>query len=297
MPLSRHLEQGHLLYFKQSPHAISVSENPHFRWLAFNGVLQSVMRKARPHWLTLPHQWALMLPWAYFLNDKLSNQALFNENFPRIVEFGLGGGNHFRFCQWLSPKVNHLVIESSRTVIDISKTYFALSETYGTRQIVHQSAEQWLASQQMISADWLIFDIYRQPKVGDNASHQLLEQLIQVLPAQTILSINFTQATAQSLRFWHGKFQQKLAHNVAFYRVPIYQNIVVHLFPKERLPKDLLIKGLMRKDLKISEHVSAETKSLSHDHPQTQFPRYQKRWQQFHQHYYFKLDKKADLLK
>ena len=341
MPLSRHLEQGHLLYFKQSPEAISVSENQHFRWLAFNGVLQSVMRKARPHWLTLPHQWALMLPWTYFLSDELSDGALNHGNsysdsscsnylcqndlrqsnisqneFPQIVEFGLGGGNHLRFSQWLHPQASHLVIESSRAVIDISKTYFSLCETPDTSQIIHQSAEQWLASQEKITADWLIFDIYRQPRVGDNASHQLLEQLINVLPAQTILSINFTEATTQSLQFWLRKFQQKLAHRVALYRVPLYQNIVVHLFPKDRIPKDLMSKSVILEDavsgdlehrnLNLGEDIDRNTQTLSHHLPQVQNNHnsanqrlsislnLQKRWRQFHLHHYFELDKKAD---
>ncbi|REL31041.1 hypothetical protein [Thalassotalea euphylliae] len=250
MPLSRHLQQGQLLYFKQAPDAISVSENRHFRWLAFNDVLQSAMRKQRPHWLTLPHQWPLMLPWQRYSPK-------------RIVEFGLGGGNHLRFCRWLSPQLDYQVVESNRTVIELSQTFFALDQSAANQKIVCQTAQQWLTNQSLVDIDWLIFDIYQAPKVGVNATHNTLQALIEELPEHTLLSINFTEPTSQSLRYWQQLFHKKKQHRMAAYEVPHYQNVVVHLLPKQA-------PNMVDKECYLTSS-------------------YQKRWQQFHQQFYFDL--------
>ena len=102
MTLARHLAQGQLLYFSQQADAMSVSENAHLRWLAFDGVLQSVVRKQRPHWLTLPHHWALLMPWLYYTPSK-------------VVEFGLGGGNHLLFHHWLTSEIEQSSHRSQRS--------------------------------------------------------------------------------------------------------------------------------------------------------------------------------------
>lgn len=253
MPLSRHLQQGQLLYFKQAPDAISVSENRYFRWLAFNNVLQSAMRKQKPHWLTLPHQWALMLPWLHYSPTKM-------------VEFGLGGGNHLRFSRWLSPQVDYQVVESSQAVIELSEAFFALDKNAVNQDIYCQSAQQWLVGKSLFDIDWLIYDIYQAPKIGVSSTHQTLQDLIRQLPENTILSINFTDATTQSLRFWQQHFHQKKQHQVAAYEVPHYQNVVVHLLPKK-----------------------APKKAITKAHLNSSLARYQKRWQQFHQEFYFDL--------
>ena len=96
MPLSRHLEQGRLLYFSPKPDAISVCENDHLRWLAFDDNVQSVVRKNRPEHLTLPHQWALMMP-------------LLNFTPSTVTELGLGAGNHLLFTQSLGRNIKHQV--------------------------------------------------------------------------------------------------------------------------------------------------------------------------------------------
>ena len=62
MPLSTQLQHGQLLYFAKGENDLSVYENKYFRWMAFGDVVQSVIRKQKPHQLTLPHQWAMTMP-------------------------------------------------------------------------------------------------------------------------------------------------------------------------------------------------------------------------------------------
>lgn len=100
MPLSRHIEQGRLLYFTRNPDAISVCENKHFRWLAFDSVIQSVMNIRLPNQLTLPHHYGLLLPLRYY-------------NPTNVIEFGLGGGNISRFINANLIHIKHKVIELS----------------------------------------------------------------------------------------------------------------------------------------------------------------------------------------
>ena len=48
MKLAQHVSQGRLVYLSNSADQISISENNHFRWLAFDDVIQSVMHLRRP---------------------------------------------------------------------------------------------------------------------------------------------------------------------------------------------------------------------------------------------------------
>ena len=105
MQLLKHIAQGKLVYLSQGKEALSVSENEHYRWLAFHHnnnepVIQSVMHKRKPWQLTLPHQTALLLPLLFF---KPNN----------VVELGLGGGNLDRFLAHLSTNITIKSIEYS----------------------------------------------------------------------------------------------------------------------------------------------------------------------------------------
>ena len=96
--MEKHLSQGKLLYVSKLEDAISVSENEHFRWMAFNDVVQSIMHKRKSYLLTLPHQIALMLPLLLFRPKN-------------IIELGLGGGNLTRYLTHLSPEIKVISIE------------------------------------------------------------------------------------------------------------------------------------------------------------------------------------------
>ena len=100
MKLVKHIQQGQLIYFTQNNDSISVSENQHYRWLAFDNVVQSMMLKRQPWQLTFPHQISLLSPLLFFQPQK-------------VVEFGLGGGNLARFLLHYLPDLTLHTIEYS----------------------------------------------------------------------------------------------------------------------------------------------------------------------------------------
>ena len=111
MQLNRHINQGSLLYLDQLNERLAISENNHFRWLAFDNVIQSIMHRRLPANLTLPHHTALMLPLLFFKPQNM-------------LEFGLGGGNIARFIKQLNPTVKFTSIERSASVINAFKQFF-----------------------------------------------------------------------------------------------------------------------------------------------------------------------------
>jgi len=102
--LTQHVNQGRLVYLSNTADQITISENEHYRWLAFDDVIQSVMHLRCPEKLTLPHHYAALLPLLFFKPKK-------------IIELGLGGGNLSRFLSTLHPDIHVLSIELSQTVI------------------------------------------------------------------------------------------------------------------------------------------------------------------------------------
>lgn len=222
MSLNKHLAQGKLLHYCQSPEPISVSESEQLRWIAFDDIVQSVVRKNKPHQLTLPHQWALMMP-------------LLNFTPSTLTEFGLGAGNHLLFVESLAKNINHQVIENNSTVIELALNFFPLSKYKAN--IVHQDAKLWLeeslSKQEMVFSDWVIFDIYQKAKFGDSSYNQLLSKVIESLPSGVILSINFPESTEKEIMFWLGQLAAKQTHIVNYYTVPHFKNQIIHLIPKQ----------------------------------------------------------------
>ena len=217
MPLSTQLQHGQLLYFAKGENDLSVYENKYFRWMAFGDVVQSVIRKQKPHQLTLPHQWAMTMP-------------LLTLTPKNIVEFGLGAGNHLLFTQHLTPKMQHKVIEANRNVLEAAVQYFPLKSYQEC--LIHGDANTWLESTNALQDDWFIFDIYHKTKFADNSYNDLLEKVIERLPTFSVLTINFPETTEKEIKFWLLKLIAKQSHIAEFYSVPHYKNHVIHLIPK-----------------------------------------------------------------
>jgi spermidine synthase len=111
MKLVKNIQQGQLSYYTQNDDSISVSENQHYRWLAFDNVVQSMMLKRKPSQLTFPHQISLLSPLLFFRPKK-------------VVEFGLGGGNLARFLLHYLPDLTLHTIEYSQEVIECFERFF-----------------------------------------------------------------------------------------------------------------------------------------------------------------------------
>ena len=218
MKLAKHLPQGRLVYLSQQEDAITVSENDHYRWMAFSQVVQSVMHKRKPWQLTLPHQIALLLPLLFFKPT-------------RIIELGLGGGNLTRFLQHLSPDVMLTTIEHSQQVIESFSKQFNPEEI--EFDIVCCDGMTWLSQQsEMSTFDWIICDVYQSEEFGFNVIVKQLEVLTSELDPSACLSINLPDISDSDINLCLTILQQLLPnHHITYFAIPNYLNIVIHLTP------------------------------------------------------------------
>lgn len=223
MQLAKHVAQGKLTYLSQGDEAISVCENEHYRWLAFTShnddpVIQSVMLKRKPWQLTLPHQTALMLPLLFFKPNNM-------------VELGLGGGNIQRFIHHVSEKIAIHSIEHSSVVIDCFNQFF--NPQNNQTQITHNDSMQWL-QQNTLDYDWYVCDVYQQNIASYNNAVAQLEQLTAKLTSTTCLSINIPDANDNEVNLFLTLLKETTdQHEIIYFHIPNYLNIVIHLIPKQ----------------------------------------------------------------
>jgi len=223
MQLAKHVAQGKLSYLKQGKEAISVSENEHYRWLAFacnndEQVIQSVMLIRKPWKLTLPHQTALMLPLLFF---KPHN----------VVELGLGGGNIQRFLNNLSSEITLRSIENNSVVIDCFNQYFNPNDNQV--HVIYSDSKQWLQHNN-INFDWYVCDIYQQEIQSYSNTVTQLEHITANIKPNTCLSINLPDATDTEVNLLLTILKQiSTHHEIIYFHIPNYLNIVIHLVPKQ----------------------------------------------------------------
>ncbi|MCW8832017.1 MAG: hypothetical protein OQK09_15550 [Colwellia sp.] len=261
MQLSKHLAQGKLLYLSQGDEAISVSENEHFRWLAFTNedseqVIQSVMHKRKPWQLTLPHQTALLLPLLFFRPH-------------HVTELGLGGGNLDRFLTHLSPDIAMNSIENNKTVITCFERYF--NPNNADIKVENLNSKQWLEQPNKTKPDWLICDIYQTQHQSAADTNQQLTALIDSIDSHSCLSINLPDASDEEVNLCLTVLQQiQNNHHIHYFHIPNYLNIIIQLIPKHwqttrllrrnknsYLPKHLFLHW--RKFWRYGNEVSANT--------------------------------------
>lgn len=223
MQLAKHVAQGKLTYLCQDGETISVYENEHYRWLAFSNfndeqVIQSVMLKRIPWKLTLPHQTALMLPLLFFKPK-------------HIVELGLGGGNIQRFIEQVSKEIAITSIEHSRVVIDCFLQFF--NPQNNQAQVIHHDSMQWL-KQNNDTFDWYICDVYQNNIESYRAAVMQLEQITAKLTLNTCLSINLPDANDNDVNLFLTLLKGITGqHEIIYFHIPNYLNIVIHLIPKQ----------------------------------------------------------------
>jgi len=223
MQLAKHVAQGKLTYLSQGKETISVSENEHYRWLAFAGnhgepIIQSVMLKRTPWKLTLPHQTALMLPLLFFKPKSM-------------VELGLGGGNIQRFIHNISQKTTIHSVENNSIVIDCFNQYFNPNDNQV--HVIYNDSKQWLHDNSF-DYDWYVCDVYQQEiQSYDNAVNQL-ENITAKIKANTCLSINLPDATDTEVNLLLTILKEiSMDHEITYFHIPNYLNIVIHLIPKD----------------------------------------------------------------
>jgi len=238
MQLRKHIQQGKLLYLNQSEGNISVSENDHYRWLAFDDVIQSVMLKRKPAKLTLPHQNFIMLPLLFFRPNN-------------VCELGLGGGNLGRFMTQLSHDISFVSIEYNQQVIHCFKEFFNPDEANFT--IYHQDAELWLQQELDCQLDWLICDIYQQKTQDFKDTLAQLSLLVEPLTSDSCLTLNLPDSSDQEVNLCLTVLQQlQTSHRIIYFHVPNYLNIIIHLIPKQWQTDKMLLRN---KQSYLAKHI------------------------------------------
>jgi spermidine synthase len=224
MKLTKVIQQDRLLYFSRLIDAMSVSENKHYRWLAFEQVVQSLMLKRVPWQLTLPHQFFMLLPLLFF---KPNN----------IVEFGLGGGNLLRYLERLAM-LNHAVlsltsIERDSRVVECFYRYFA--GTNGITQIITCDASAYIAQHNISQFDWLIYDIFccaTEQHQTMNITQQHCQTITTKLNNNGWFTLNIPDATEPELALIIANLQRHLVgFRLCYFKITQYRNVIVHIYP------------------------------------------------------------------
>ncbi len=122
---------------------LEIREDPQFRWLLLDGVVQSVLQHTQPEELCLPHQRIL--------------QALLPAQARQILHLGLGGGDFLRWLHHRYPGAQQTAVDLNAPVLDIYQRYFRQQE----RPALHcADAFVWLSHQQQ-TYDLILVDLFR----------------------------------------------------------------------------------------------------------------------------------------
>ena len=220
MKLVKHIQQGQLIYFTQNNDSISVSENQHYRWLAFDNVVQSMMLKRQPWQLTFPHQISLLSPLLFFQPQK-------------VVEFGLGGGNLARFLLHYLPDLTLHTIEYSKEVIECFEKYF--NPQPSNVNLHHCSALDWLHYNKKIKADWFICDIYHKNQSINN-SLILTKNILKKVGNKAVLSLNLPSPSNEDISYFIAELKRLApAKHLVYFHIPHYLNVIIHILPGHML--------------------------------------------------------------
>lgn len=220
MKLTKHIAQGRLVYLSNDKDQISINQNMHYRWLMFDDVIQSVMHLRQPEKLTLPHQYAVLMPLLFFKATK-------------VVELGLGGGNISRFLCTLHADIDVVSVELSPQVIHYFNQFF--NPLANTIRIENKAAITWLQENEISSnppADWLICDVYQHH--ADSFQHRvaLLTALVDNLADDACLTINLPDLDDHEVNLCLTILKQlQSSHQIIYFHIPRYLNIVIHLLP------------------------------------------------------------------
>lgn len=220
MKLVQHVNQGRLVYLSNSEDQISIYENDHYRWLMFDDVIQSIMHLRQPGKLTLPHQYAALMPLLFFKPEN-------------IIELGLGGGNLSRFIQTLAPATNIVSVELSKHVIDCYSKFFQTAHCSIIKE--NTDALSWLTDNQFChenDIDWVICDVYQHHTRSFQSRVELLTAMIDKLANNACLTINLPDLDDHEINLCLTILKQlQASHQIIYFHIPRYLNIVIHLVP------------------------------------------------------------------
>jgi spermidine synthase len=218
--ISQNINQYQLVYLSNDSSQISILENEYYRWLMFDDVIQSIMHLRQPKKLTLPHQYAALMPLLFFKPK-------------RVIELGLGGGNISRFLSALNFDIEVTSVELSSQVIHCFNDFF--NPLRHNITIENSAALAWLQNKERIeskSADWLICDVYQHHADSFQNRVKLLTALIENLADEGCLTINLPDLDDHEINLCLTILKQlQNSHQIIYFHIPRYLNIVIHLLP------------------------------------------------------------------
>ena len=162
---------------------LEIREDPQFRWLLLDGVVQSVLRHALPEELCLPHQHIL--------------QALLPAQARQILHLGLGGGDFLRWLHHRYPGVQQTAVDLNAPVLDIYQRYFRQQEQPA---LYCEDAFAWLSQHQQ-QYDLILIDLFRDD--GSPAplfQHETYRHLQRLLSPEGRVIVNLLPRTEQEWR-------------------------------------------------------------------------------------------------
>ncbi|WP_085300623.1 spermidine synthase [Cognaticolwellia mytili] len=224
MKISQNISQYKLVYLSNDDSQISILENKYYRWLMFDDVIQSIMHLRQPKKLTLPHQYAALMPLLFFKPKQ-------------VIELGLGGGNISRFLTALNSDIEVVSVELSSQVIRCFDDFFNPSQR--NTSIENEAALTWLQNKERVerkSADWLICDVYQHHADSFQNRVKLLTALVDNLAEDGCLTINLPDLDDHEINLCLTILKQlQDSHQIIYFHIPRYLNIVIHLLPNHWL--------------------------------------------------------------
>jgi spermidine synthase len=185
----------------------------------FDDVIQSIMHIRQPAKLTLPHQYAALMPLLFFKPEQ-------------VIELGLGGGNISRFLTTLQSDIEVVSVELSSHVIKCFNDFF--NPLQHAMLIKNESALTWLHNNENSdkTADWMICDVYQHHAASFQNRVQLLTALIDNLRDDACLTINLPDLDDHEVNLCLTILKQlQSSHQIIYFHIPRYLNIVIHLLP------------------------------------------------------------------
>ena len=218
VPLLQHLRSEQLVYCWRDQHtSLAVEQNRDYLWLTINNVIQSIMLRRQPKKLTLPHQTVILLPLVYF-------------NPEHVIELGLGGGNIARFYHQLNGRGKFTSVESNPIVIDVFQRYFNPEQLEFS---IVQRLDSLKFDRTNATSCWIINDIYCEQH---NTQRQLFKQIssrVAALERQDLFSINLSNYQPKDIKYWHQLLKQRQHASLYYFKIPGYQNVVIHSLPSD----------------------------------------------------------------
>lgn len=220
MKLAQHVNQGKLVYLSNEQDQISIYQNAYYRWLMFDDVIQSIMHLRQPEKLTLPHQYAALMPLLLFKPEN-------------VAELGLGGGNLSRFIKNIAPHTSVTSIELSSEVIHCYNNFFKTANS--SIELINTDAMSWLTDTKQLrnnAIDWMLCDVYQHHTASFQRRVELLTALTDNLTNNTCLTINLPDLDDHEINLCLTILKQlQTSHNIIYFHIPRYLNIVIHLIP------------------------------------------------------------------